>query len=422
MLTRAENDFLAAEATPYPAKTPIPLDFCEQPPLLTSTALRKLEATNTEFLVPRHVDKRQVMQRNPVTNPAKCHALRHWKSLGQSLCAFTPDISHLNRHRSSTDNLLTSMRNLAKLQRNRDFGKMVEWALSFSQGFALPQLLGFIAAVAVESDPAEFDFSRGAEASRCSADDLPHLHHLTDEFHLVSLQPDAGFPLLELNFLEPDIKPIQAAFSRRGHLIPNLRSAPPPSIDVPADCKRMLKDAEAAARSMPLPLPLSEGNQIQSADAPRAPLFVCAKGKVRGAIKARGRTAKGKDVGDVIWLIQERKWEAALAVVTDAILKNPEDPELYLHRAYCEMHFEKYADGVLDCTRSLEIKSSEKAFRMRAACWLKLGETDLSALDMDEVADLGLPSAVPRKVRPLEPPDLRSLPSPQAKSWRQAAK
>jgi tetratricopeptide (TPR) repeat protein len=309
------------------------------------------------------------------------------------------------------------MRSVATLQRNRDFGKMVEWALDSGQGFALPQLLGFVAAVALESDAAEFDFFRGAESSRCSGADLPHLHHLTDELHLISSQSDAGFPLLELNFLEPDIKPIHAAFSRRDHLIPNLRHAPPPPVAVPADCERMRADADAAARSVPLPLPLCEGNRTHAALAAAG-----AKGKAHGGAKARGRAAKAKDAGDVVWLIQEQKWETALAVVTDAILRNPEEPEMFLHRAYCEMHFKKYADAVLDCTRSLDLKRSEKAFRMRAACWVALGQRDLAILDMDEAADQGLPSAIPKKIKPHEQYALKAPAAPQAKGSKPTAK
>jgi tetratricopeptide (TPR) repeat protein len=179
----------------------------------------------------------------------------------------------------------------------------------------------------------------------------------------------------------------------------------------------MRKDAAAAAESVPLPLPLAEGSRSHFALAAAG-----AKGKARGGTKARGRVAKGKEAGDVVLLIQEQKWESALTVATEAISKNPEDAEMYLHRAYCEMHFERYADGVLDCTRSIEIKRSEKAFRMRAACWLRLGEGHLATLDIDEAIGQGLPSAIPKKARQHEPSFLRGPASPQVKSAKPTAK
>jgi tetratricopeptide (TPR) repeat protein len=279
--------------------------------------------------------------------------------------------------------LLQSLRAVGFYQRTGDHAQIVNYARKLlpreASAFTLPHLLGFVAAVAREINVQEFEFHALIQAANSSPIDIPHLLHFTDELQLMTIGVESGFPLLELNFM--DVKPLMIAFSKRYHLIPEIRLYPAPPIVLPRDYEEMRREADRAAEALPELTPVGDGNRI-GPDELRA-YGAAVRGRGRGTAKSRPR-APGKPQGDVVALIQRGKHAQAYVVATEALAKAPDDWEMYIHRAFCQLLLEKYADGIIDCNRSLEIKRTEKAFRLRAALWLKLGDREMSDRDLRE--------------------------------------
>ena len=85
-------------------------------------------------------------------------------------------------------------------------------------------------------------------------------------------------------------------------------------------------------------------------------------------------------------------------MTTDFINKNPDDSEMYLHRAFALFRCFKLQDAILDCTRSLKLKKTDKALQMRASFWLMLGDPEMCRIDLNQLENKGsLLSSIPSR-------------------------
>jgi hypothetical protein len=60
-----------------------------------------------------------------------------------------------------------------------------------------------------------------------------------------------------------------------------------------------------------------------------------------------------------------------------------------------------FANGIFDCSHSIDIKKTDKALRLRAALWLKVGDRDMDEKDAKEVTGGGMGSSTGKAHSPM---------------------
>ena len=250
-------------------------------------------------------------------------------------------------------------------------------------GGILPICL-FIAAILEDDDSSEFNFFKIIEEQTIfDMKDTPHFLHLLDELKLIQADKYYPAPLLEL--IIPDTDLLRKIIRKRCHIIPKLRSVK--YYHIQDQMFNMTHICNNAKDKLPQLLPIGEGFLgITIEPKPLPPSF---SNKPRSkATKTRARTpAKTKESADVLALISQKKWDNAIALATEALNKNPNDSEMYLHRAFALYNEQKIEDAINDCTTSLSVKKTDKALRMRAAFWRVLEEIDLCLEDLQMMDD-----------------------------------
>jgi tetratricopeptide (TPR) repeat protein len=165
-----------------------------------------------------------------------------------------------------------------------------------------------------------------------------------------------------------------------------------------ADNKFLISISDTARHSLPYLLPVGEGIHIVR-EEPRPGVAMARRGGGRGP---RGFTQ------DVLAMIRNARWNDALKLTSRVIERDPKDHEMYVHRAFVLYQLGQYADAVGDVTKSLDIKKTEKAKKLRAALWCLLGDREMAELDLDQTDDHSFKAARQKAVKAPLGPQLRA--------------
>lgn len=385
MLSRIEEDYLATTDFPYSDKNPLHFHLNEKPVKLKRSELDLYRANYLNFIFASdargnsRISPERLMERNRPTHPADLMSIRTW------------DTVHLEpqapNNKPPVDSLYDQQRNLGTFQRSVDYRSVVQICSSIiskkTKGVCWTQLIGFISSALMENPKQELRFFRMCESMAPNIQDLPHLLHMLDEIKILADRRDLSTcTLLQLNKFKE--RNLMDSFCRRAHLVPELtkrlRTGPPIAS---RELERM-----KVSDHLPTLVPIGEGNFDEArkgtGDKP-------GRAGRHFSERALERQAKlNNKATDVIDLMKSKKWSPACLVATAQLKKNPNDAEMYINRAMCLINLEKYSDAVIDCTRALAIKRSDKALRLRAGIWMMLGDKLMAQADMDAMEDQSL--------------------------------
>lgn len=189
--------------------------------------------------------------------------------------------------------------------------------------------------------------------------------------------------LCHLNLI--NLTNIGDVISRRARLIPELcvRS------DVTSvHCREPIRWTDA---DLPYLEPIGEGERPSSYEDLRAMSAMDRHykpiGRPKSTLRVRRHAKVAKETNDITELIKNQKWFQASLVATEHLSRNPNDSEMYINRALCLIKLDKYTDAVLDATKSLAIKRTDLALRIRAAAWIALGDVEMAQEDVMEMED-----------------------------------
>jgi hypothetical protein len=349
MVTRAEHDFFVNEAAPYSRKSSLPVCLCMMPPEVSPAELEALKSSCREIFI-QSLDNQVFPRRRPVASPANVTEIRSWNSINVSAG--------------------TRLSSLGMMQRHRDPQGIFYACESLTHEFCFARILGWVTAVLNTKTEEEYNFYTRVQSSPVSVANFVMVSNFLDEIRS-AIAGGGPSPLLDLNCLEAHL--LRTSFTRMGHLIPEVRICEdPPCAD--CDLGRIIKSRREI--KIPMPIPITMG-------------AIGEKSGVKPILKQKSgvRSVDRRKDWDVVMLLQEKSYLRALSAASEHLSKFPEDSEMYLHRAFCLLNLEQYADAVLDCSKSLSLKKTDKALRMRSALWWKLGDFKLAKKDLKAMED-----------------------------------
>jgi hypothetical protein len=350
MVTKAETDFFSNEAAPYFRKSPLPLYLCTQSPELTSPELEAIKRSYRDVLG-RQVDKQIVARHHPTNLPATLSSIRLWNSINTG-----PG---------------TRLSNLGSAQRRRDPKEIFHVSESLAPELSFARILGWLSSVLGEKSHEEYHFYTRAQSPPSLLSNFITIVNFMDEIRSGIFSGGVYWaPLLELNCIDPH--ELRSPFDKLCHLIPEVRIYQEPRC-INRDLERLLNSSQNVA--IPMPLPITEST-YHSEDPEKS------HRKSKSA-----RSADRRKDPDIMDLLEEKAYFRAQAVASAHIARFPDDWEMYLHRAFCLINEERFPDAVIDCSKSLEIKKTDKGLRMRSALWWKLGDFKLAKKDLKAMED-----------------------------------
>ncbi|KAH0794000.1 Heat shock protein sti1-like protein [Histomonas meleagridis] len=353
------------------------------PPELSPLQISHYKDESISYFTEHSVTANQVRRRHQIRNPA---------NLLTSQSHVSPDLFHpscLNSEEPVTNikdsDLLIAVGQSLRSHKYDEINQICESHKS-SNCLNIFKFIGFISSIISESDEYETKFYEDISNLNMCKSEIPHYTHLLDEIHLIS-QTDYPTPLMEL--ILGDITDLRHVFNSGFHLIPKLTFS---ETNLPIDDSssgRFLDAISQFRNNLPPLEPIGEGIKIMLKEplAPQSttPIFP-SRIRPKSNQKSRNRIIpKSKEESDVLKFIAKSNWPAAISLATEMIEKNPDDPEIYLHRAFALINCYKIQDAILDCTRSLKIKKTDKALQMRASFWLMLGDSEMCKNDLNQL-------------------------------------
>lgn len=373
MFSRLEETFLSRESSSR--KNPINFSLTMPRPKLLKSEILAKSKKYASVLNRGCVKEEQILSRNTRTRPADLINLRNWECIGLNSKSAKRPIEHI----------LAEFQTIGIAQRSRDYMHILKlcdaYANRRNQMIGWKEVLGFVISIIVEQRE-EFGFYRICSKYEFNKPDLPYLLHFMNEVKLLSItmQNFSTCVLCQLNLIN-----LSDVIGRRARLIPELCVK---SDVTSVHCRELIRMNDA---DLPYLEPIGEGERPSSYEDLRAMTAMDRHhrpaGRQKTALRARRHAKVAKETNDITELIKNQKWFQASLVATEHLSRNPNDSEMYINRALCLIKLDKYADAVLDATKSLAIKTTDLALRIRAAAWIALGDLEMAQEDLLDMED-----------------------------------
>lgn len=377
---------------PPPASTlPIvPFSICFKPEPLTPNQISNIRDESVSFMVsdqPSAKTYRNACEGKP--NPI----------LFSSNGLNSRDLFQNTMLSMDSDDLEIMLGQAIRSHRYGEVIKICEFATNYKSNYlSIYQFVGFVASILNRDDESEMMFFECISDMVPREGEISHFIDLLDELYLLQ-QTDEKAPLIEMIF--GDSTEIRNMMHTKLHIIPELvfdknhRSIPE------NDNEKISKEIDFHKSQLPMLDPVGEGIEVLNKEqllvqTPPQKVFTTRNNRNQ---KSRNKVVtKSKEEADVLNLISRKNWLAAISLTTDFINKNPDDSEMYLHRAFALFRCFKLQDAILDCTRSLKLKKTDKALQMRASFWLMLGDPEMCRIDLNQLENKGsLLSSIPSR-------------------------
>lgn len=363
--------------SPLSESSPIPFSISHFPPPLTPAQISSIRDDCVAFMefgtVSSH-EVRTLCEAKPASAPLTANFLN------------SRDLFQRSMESMSAGNIDVLLGQALRARRYGDAVKVCEFATNCAPNhLRIYQFVGFIAAILDGDDEGETMFYE------CISDMLPrdgemcHFIDILDELYLLQ-QTDEKAPLIEMMF--GDTTEIRTAMHTKLHLIPEIvfdkNHRPIPE----NDNDKISLEIDFQKGQLPMLEPVGEGIEVANKEqllvqVPTQKNFTAKNNRNQ---KSRNKVVtKSKEETDVLNLISRSNWLGAISLATDLINKNPDDHEMYLHRAFALINCYKIQDAILDCTRSLKLKKTDKALQMRASFWLMLGDPEMCRINLNQL-------------------------------------
>lgn len=381
-----------------PSRMDIPVSPRSNPPPLTSSSIKAIKELSQDHFQINSIKSYQIRSglTHYISPPEQSPPDNNFLEL--KLCLATR--SFVDQSSNQANSLQYSIRLICSYLRFRNYEAAIDasqTALNKVTDSGLIPFLGLLAAICNRSEAEEMIFFEAAEKSFYLDDDLPQFYRLIDELLVLRSLPESEIkdyhsPLI--NLILPDNRDLIKALKEKVHIFPRIGSdlqkllikyRRHKSQTHPQSLVEMLQIVDQAKENLPQLLPVCEGlssienSQSNTSKKPKAR----AKSKVKQTLKMK--QANGNPTDKVLMLIQNREWKAAAAAATEYLEQNPDDADMLQHRAFALMNLYKNHDAIIDISKAISIKKTDRRLRMRAALWITLGERDLCDADLAAV-------------------------------------
>lgn len=277
---------------------------------------------------------------------------------------------------------------------------------------------GFFLSIMTGDDSGEFYFFRIIEQHYYFPHEIPIYYRLLDEFKLL-LHNYTYLPLFELLF--GNLDEFRSIKHLKDHLIPHIDSSHTKiskimdknaaNATLAKSVSNNFKDESNvfaryldARNNLPYPKIIGEGYSLYDLMKNFEKNVKNGKGPKRkqnqNKNRQRATNTKATNTNDVVTLLSQGVYAKAVVYANEYLSKNPNDHEMFLHRAFGLMNCGKFADALESCTQSIKIKPTEKGRQMRASLWLMFGDKVLSKEDLDLLENKSVQAIQPKDKNP----------------------
>lgn len=381
-----------------PSRKDIPASPCSNPPPLTASNIKAIKELSRDYFQVESIKSHQIRSglTHYISPPENSTIDTNFLELKLSLATR----SYRDLPPSPVTSIQYAIRLICSYLRFRNYEAAIDAALDAINKIpdsGLIPFLGLLAAICFGSESDEMIFFEACEKSFYIDDELPQFYRLIDELIVLrslseSEVKDYHTPLI--NLILPDNKDLFKALKEKVRIFPRIgydlqkliiKCRRPKNQPQSQVLNEMLKIAQQARENLPQLLPVCEGlssieySQTAQSKKPKAR----SKSKAKQSLKIK--QANGNPTDKVLALIQNKEWKAAAAVATEYLEQNPKDADMLQHRAFALINLYKTHDAIIDISKAIAIKKTDRRLRMRAAMWITLGERDLCDADLKAI-------------------------------------
>lgn len=221
--------------------------------------------------------------------------------------------------------------------------------------------------------------------------DLYHIYHLIDEIYICNRFKEANirfFTLFQINF--PYYQDLIKSLFSNYHLIPLIQPLSSPKAIIPPTpfnlpipdcykgCDDLINILQSSSQNLPYLLPVGEGLFFDSKSSNIHPPGMKTKNNQK-KLPVTIQTLQN--------YVSHEMWFETVICATKLLKKDPEQEEVLFLRALGLLQCLKTHDALIDITHAISIEKKDRSLSLRAAIWLKLGQTDLALKDAFQISN-----------------------------------